>query len=259
MSNTFVEQELAMESAAQSWQRWDMGELQSPRKPVAATPQDKPSTPSADADLLALRQQVIEDAKQVGFKEGYDAGLQQGYEEGIAKGQEDGLKQALETQQQQINDTLAPLLPLGTAFAQALKELDAEIGQDLVDLAMSTGRQLAGEALKARPKQVLEIVRELLHTDPSVSGQPRLWLHPKDHALVEEYLGQELTAAGWALQPDDQISRGGCRVTSYNGELDATWESRWLSVKRKVRRRKAPAAAPTTPVPSSDDQQGAPS
>ncbi|EWH03499.1 flagellar assembly protein FliH [Halomonas sp. BC04] len=121
--------------------------------------------------------------------------------------------------------------------------LDEEVANEMVELALATGRQLAGEALKARPRQVLELVRALLHTDPPLTGQQRLWLHPLDHKLVEQHLGQELEAAGWKLQPDDQLSRGGCRVTSASGELDATWETRWQAVKAQVRRRRPATAA----------------
>jgi flagellar assembly protein FliH len=96
---------------------------------------------------------------------------------------------------------------------------------------------LAGEALAANPAQVVDLVRGLLHSEPPMLGKPRLWLHPLDHELVREYLGQELQAAGWVLQPDDQVSRGGCRVTGANGELDATWESRWQAVRQRVRGR----------------------
>ncbi|MFD2437126.1 FliH/SctL family protein [Modicisalibacter luteus] len=80
-------------------------------------------------------------------------------------------------------------------------------------------------------------MRELLHAEPALSGRPRLWLHPADLTLVKGHLGAEFEAAGWQLQPDDTISRGGCRATSSSGELDATLESRWESITQQVRRR----------------------
>ena len=86
--------------------------------------------------------------------------------------------------------------------------------------------------------------RSLLHTDPPLIGHQRLWLNPSDRDLVAEHLREELDAAGWTLQPDDQISRGGCRVTSANGELDATWESRWAAVKAQVRHRQPQTEQP---------------
>ena len=85
---------------------------------------------------------------------------------------------------------------------------------------------------------------------------------------MNEYLGKELKAAGWALQPDDQVSRGGCRVTSATGELDATWESRWQAVRQQVRGRHSASeqaaaaqglleAAQSADEPATDEAQAA--
>lgn len=242
--------DLPRHEADVSWQRWEMGELRQPRTPTGGTslpPEETARRRAAfqrQAELKAQRDKVMAEAREAGHREGREAGHAEGFEAGFAEGLEQGRQQAREEHERLVRDTLAPLKPLAEHFASALEELDATLGEDLVDLAMATGRQLAGEALKARPKQVLEIIRALLHTEPAMSGKPRLWLHPRDHELVEEHLGHELAAAGWDLQPDDQVSRGGCRVTSANGELDATWESRWAAVKRQVRRRR-PAQTPT--------------
>jgi flagellar assembly protein FliH len=137
---------------------------------------------------------------------------------------------------------VAPLQPLAARFAQALDNLDGEIIDGLVNLALATGRQLARDRLDAAPEIILDIVRELLHNEPSLSGKPRLWLHPEDLNIVREHLGGEFAAAGWTLQPDDQITRGGCRVSSPSGELDATWESRWRAIRGQIRRRHADPA-----------------
>ncbi|WP_302139209.1 flagellar assembly protein FliH [Halomonas alkalicola] len=228
------------------WQRWEMGELPQARRAAGSAPPSPEETArrkaafQRQAELRALQDSAREEARQEGHREGYQAGQAEGFQAGLAEGLEQGRAQAREELERQLRETLTPLLPLAASFGEALQELDQVLAEELVELALATGRQLAGEALKARPKQVLEIVRGLLHTEPGMSGKPRLWLHPRDHALVEEYLGQELAAAGWVLQPDDQVTRGGCRVTSASGELDATWESRWAAVKRQVRRRAAP-------------------
>lgn len=224
------------------WRRWEMGELRSPR--AAARHAEAASVdPAAEAqrreqsrrqaELRALRERAMEEGRQAGYGEG----LEQGHAEGLEKGLEEGRRQAQEELDARKREVLAPLGELARQFGDALDTLDDTIAEDLVDLALETGRQLAGDALKSRPRQVLELVRTLLHTEPPLLGQQRLWLHPLDHKLVDKHLGEELAAAGWKLQPDDQLSRGGCRVTSASGELDATWETRWQAVKAQVRRR----------------------
>ncbi|WP_104201975.1 flagellar assembly protein FliH [Billgrantia saliphila] len=237
------------------WQRWQMGELQREVR-SEATPRERDPAQEArrreqfqrQAELKALREKIMREARE----EGYQAGFEAGRTEGHAQGLEEGRQEAQRELQQLTREMVAPIKPLAEQFSEALAGIDEDIASDLVELALSTGYQLAGDALKARPRQVLELIRALLHTEPPLIGQQRLWLNPLDHRLVEEHLGSELAAAGWKLQPDDQLTRGGCRVTSANGELDATWETRWEAIKSQVRRRRSTAADND----STDNDQG---
>ncbi|WP_111414103.1 flagellar assembly protein FliH [Billgrantia lactosivorans] len=222
------------------WQRWQMGQLHDEslleRPAQELDPAEQARRREAfqrQAELKALREKVMQEAREEGYRAGFETGRSEGHAQGLKEGREEAEREL----EQRTRELVTPLKPLAEQFADALAKLDEEIATDLVELALATGHQLAGEALKARPRQVLELVKALLHTEPPLVGQQRLWLHPQDHKLVEEHLGSELAAAGWKLQPDAQLTRGGCRVTSANGELDATWESRWQAVKAQVRRR----------------------
>lgn len=235
------------------WRRWQMDELGPPgrehqQREQARREAIRQQVFKRNAELEALREKVREDARQEGYRAGFEAGHGEGFAQGLQEGREAGEQEM----QRQTHQALVPLASLAQHFSEALERLDDEVALDLVDLALTTGRQLAGEALDARPEQVLEIVRELLHVEPSLSGQPRLWLHPDDLDLVQTHLGHEFIAAGWKLQPDDQISRGGCRVSSANGELDATWERRWEAITAQVRRR-PPQAGDESPARQEDD------
>lgn len=226
-----------------SWQRWRMGELDtsSPRPSDSDGKEDSDGVfePSLQqranaqrAEFEALCQQTLAAARTEGYQEGFESGREAGYSEGLAQGRLAGEQEL----QAQARVALAPIAELLQTFHEALQQLDDSVADELVELAMETGRQLAGEALKSRPTQVLNLVRKLLHKEPLLSGQPRLWLNPADHKLVARELGTEFEAAGWALQPDDQISRGDCRVTSISGELDATQDSRWRMLLGQIRR-----------------------
>lgn len=220
------------------WHRWQMGELANPTRERQQREQARyeairQQAFKRNAELEALRENVREEARQEGYRVGFEAGHSEGFEQGQREGRDSGEQEM----QRQIQQALSPLAPLAQHFREALEQLDEDIASELVELALATGRQLAGEALEAHPEQILEIVRELLHVEPSLGGHPRLWLHPADLSLVQAHLGNEFAAAGWKLQPDDQISRGGCRVSSTSGELDATWERRWESITAQIRRR----------------------
>lgn len=223
------------------WRTWQMDELQErARSAPGATPADlerqakiRRRAQEHQAALEAERQRVREEAREEGYREGFEAGHQEGHAGGLKEGREKGEEEL----RQQTQKVIAPLAPLASRFGEAIAQLDDEIADALVNLAIATGRQLAGDALKASPEQILEIVRELIHVEPALSGKPRLWLHPEDLDLVEEQLGHELDSAGWQLQPDDQLSRGGCRVTSKSGELDASWETRFEAIADQIRHR----------------------
>ena len=216
----------------QAWRPWRMAELDEERPKAAA---GKPSDPSFDhqSELRALREKVREEAWREGHQAGYEAGHREGLDQGLEQGRQQGEQ---ETARQRV-DTLMPLAELARGFSEALRTLDGEVAEQLVDLALATGRQLAGDALREEPAEILNLVRTLIHEEPALNGKTRLWLHPDDLALVEQELHAEFHAAGWKLHPDDQLSRGGCRVTSPSGELDATLESRWENLAARVRRR----------------------
>ncbi|HEX5678764.1 MAG TPA: flagellar assembly protein FliH [Alcanivorax sp.] len=226
-----------MSSAHSSWRRWRMGELDNAHDPGAASSSgpdlEKRNAFQRQAELQALRNEVREQARQEGHREGFEAGRQEGHAQGLEEGRRAGEHETA----RQRHDALAPLASLVEQFRLALAELDHAVAEDLVDLALATGRQLAGDALREEPAEILNLVRTLIHEEPALNGKTRLWLHPDDLALVEQELHAEFQAAGWKLQPDDQLSRGGCRVTSPSGELDATLESRWENLAARVRRR----------------------
>ncbi|PRY64591.1 flagellar assembly protein FliH [Vreelandella songnenensis] len=232
-----------------SWKRWQMDELGTPHRDDGRTFSSEPT--AHQRKVLAAqkaaeqahqreqqeRQAIYDQLRQEAEEKGYQAGLEKGHAEGVIKGLEEGRAQAHDELENQIRHTITPLEALAKQFADALDRIDDTIAHDLVELALATGRQLAGDALQQKPEQVLTIVRELLHTEPPLVGQQRLWLNTEDHAVVEQHLGTELSAAGWKLQPDDQLARGGCRVTSAQGELDATFETRWQAIESQARKR----------------------
>ncbi|WP_275429677.1 FliH/SctL family protein, partial [Serratia marcescens] len=56
-------------------------------------------------------------------------------------------------------------------------------------------------------------------------------------------------SAGWTLRADGALSRGGCRVSGPEGELDATRESRWQALLARTRRHSRSNAPPAEPTP----------
>ncbi|OBX35403.1 flagellar assembly protein FliH [Halomonas elongata] len=159
-------------AAIATWRRWRMGELRAEREDVVteaesdATQARRQEAQRQQEALDALREQVRRDAYEEGLRQGREAG----HAEGLAQGREEAQQEADAAFERRLEEEITPLRELTRQFDEALATLDDTIADDLVELALATGRQLAGEALKTRPRQVLELVRALLHTDPRWSA-----------------------------------------------------------------------------------------
>ncbi|AMX03171.1 flagellar assembly protein FliH [Microbulbifer thermotolerans] len=212
-------------SDALSWRAWRMGEL------------DGEAERRRAAERRAELRARLETAREQARREGWQAGFDAGHKEGLAKGLEEGRRAGEAESERQRRELLQPLAGLAQAFSDALARHDEEIAADLAAMALAVGRQLASEALEARPQQVVEVVRHLMREEPLFNGGSRLWLHPQDLPLVEAELERELAASGWQTRPDPRLSRGGCRVTGPSGELDASLETRWQQLQEGVYKR----------------------
>lgn len=151
---------------------------------------------------------------------------QQAYEEGFQQGQRDGAQLA----QQQIAQRVAELESLMQTLAQPLEQLDQEVEQQLVSLALTVARQLVRRELRSEPGEILAVIREALAVLPVSARQVRLHLNPEDAELVRATLPQADGEQNWQLVEDPVLSRGGCRVTTENSQIDATLENRLIAV-----------------------------
>ena len=206
-----------------AWQRWEMNMIST--QPVsAASPVDAGS--AAPAPPLVLDEAALAELRQQAQRSGEIEGRQQGYAQGLAQGQTDGYAAGLKLAQAQAQ----ALRTLLASLPAALQAAEREVADDLLALALDIARQMVGQALVTEPEHILTLVRELLRTEPTLSGTPRLLMHVDDAALVQQHLADDLHAAGWRIRTDLTISRGGCRVHAASGALDATLETRWERV-----------------------------
>lgn len=232
---------------APQWQAWGMDSLGDARGRGAVSAPIGPATVASEEDqrkndefqhlseIKKLREQVIAAAREEGYAEGYAAAR----EEGFAKGHEEGVLAAEAEMREKTKLALEPVRHLALGFATALNSLDVEMGDQLAAIALKIGHQLALDGIKEHPEAVASLVRIVLRSDPEMIGKPRMRVNPDDAQLILEAFGAEIEARGWTIIPDDQITRGGCKVTSTHGEIDATWESRWACIQKEFHREKA--------------------
>ncbi|WP_083384405.1 flagellar assembly protein FliH [Cupriavidus sp. USMAHM13] len=209
------------------WRRWKMRSLD-PRDDLPPPPPPLPFEPAPPPIDFEAIDAMREGARKEGYAQGYAQGQTQGYGDGHREGYARGLELA--------RGEAARLQELAGTFRGALTHLDEEVAQTLLSLALDVARQLVRGTVVADPAMVLPAVRELLATEPALSGSPCLLLHPDDVALVETHLSGELEAAGWTVRADGGIERGGCVASAASGELDATLATRWSRVVKALGR-----------------------
>lgn len=149
---------------------------------------------------------VQESARQEGFKRGREEGLQAGAEEAKRRAQE-----------------WAALLD---GAARPLDELDRQVVDELMALALAVSRQIVRRELQIAPDEIVRVIREALAVLPSQTANVRVELHPQDAVLVRDLMPEGEGERAWRMVEDPTVSRGGCRVLSDVSRVDATVERR---------------------------------
>lgn len=162
------------------------------------------------AKLEALQKQAWEEAWQAGH----------------AKGMESGLKD-VQLRAERFDQLL-------TALSKPFDQLDENVENQLVELAMSVARQLFRREIKIDPSHIVGVVREAVGVLPMACNNIRVNLHPEDAALVEEALASTAGERLWKISEDPLIERGGCTVTTESSRVDAQTDTRLNAVISKI-------------------------
>lgn len=157
----------------------------------------------------------LEEGKLLGLQQGHEAGFEQGKEEGLALGRE--LIESQATQWQALLDRLA----------QPLHELDEQVENQLVWLAMRLARALIKQEVHTSSDLLLGALKEAIGLLPAAEEGVRIALHPEDLALVQEVYGEEACAKrGWQLEADPTLGRGDLQMSSHTSSIDMLLEQR---------------------------------
>jgi flagellar assembly protein FliH len=159
----------------------------------------------------------LEDVEQRAHKEAYAKGHAAGVAAARAE-QEKGLNQ--------IKAQVATVDKMLSAIAQPFKDLDGQVEEQLVQLAITIARQLVRRELRMDPAQVIAIIRETVALLPAATRDVRVHLHPDDATVVREKLATPAADRAWAIVEDPVMTRGGCRVTTDTAHIDQRLETR---------------------------------
>lgn len=189
-----------------------------PPEPPAAAPAPAIQLPTAE-ELERIFEQSREEGFGVGKNEGYAAGLSAGQEEGRAEGER--------LIRERIEQEAGALAQVIKRLDNALNELDQQVGNELIALALEIARKMTFEALE-QPATLEHLVKQCLQQLPQ--NQLTIHLHPDDAKLVRERLGDSLATAGHRIHEDNSLQRGDCMLSGAGAHLDGSAQTRWQRI-----------------------------
>jgi flagellar assembly protein FliH len=195
-----------------AFERWELIDL--------AVSQPQPDARIQDASA------IFDDARQADAQFQIQAAL----EEARRLGWEEGREQGLLAGQAEAAQDCARMKQLADSFASMLDSLDFRLADMVLELALDVARQVVAGELTARPERILDVVNLALKQMAESARESRLLLNPEDAALVRPRLEQVLDKSRLRIVEDVRMVRGGCRIETTQGDLDATLPARWRQV-----------------------------
>ncbi len=148
--------------------------------------------------------------------------------------------------------SLIALTDAGQSLIVFEERMVSESGRHLVELALEIAEKIIDRAVEADP-QVVASVLERAKTEVAHAKQIRIWLHPDDAKVLEEVRPDLLKAespGGRTLEvvPSLEISRGGCRLETESGIVDATIPTQLEEMRRQLLGDETPAVNSAEPA-----------
>lgn len=203
--------------------------------PVVQALARKPQAPLAEVDISVVEEEIFaekltlsqwEELCEAARQEGYAEGLKQGTEAGQRQGHAQGLQQGLEAGQAEINKRLEQLDAVLQQLQAPLEQQRASIENSLIHLVVALAEAAVKAELTLNIDHLLQSVREALAQLPEGAGEVVVSVHP-DQLLALEPLVEGLNLA---LQADEALAAGSCRVDSGSCRVDHQVEQRFRQV-----------------------------
>lgn len=215
------------------YQRWKMDSLDSSNTPAPlassqteTVEQKAKPTASIKPEEQSPHTLPTEEQKNKVFQQAQEDGYSAGFQTGRSAGYQEG-KKCAETE---IKEEVKRIQEILSELDRELHQIDQQVAQDLLTLALDLSKKMITAALQIRPELVLPIVHEAIRQLPHATQHPRLFLHPDDAILVSNHLSDELSQSNWKICKDEKIERGGCRVDAAGSEVDASLSTRWQRI-----------------------------
>jgi len=179
------------------------------RHPMSQAAAPEPAVPAEPT--AAQWQAQVAAARQAGYQDGYRDGL-------VAL---EGFKQSY------VKQMSAQLGRLVESFDRELDAMHCEIAGSVARTAVQLAQQVLRQHLEDHPPVVARVAAEAVEAVLMSARHITVQVHPQDLPLVAEGAAEALQARGARLLAHPGIERGGCRVESDVGAVDARIGTRW--------------------------------
>ena len=188
---------------------WNPDSFSAPRAKAAPEPAAPPPPPAAPTEGEWLAQ--IEAARQAAYQEGYRDGM-------VAL---EGFKKS---HAEQVNAQV-------TRFVQNLDaefdNLHEQVAQAVTRVAVQLARQVLRTELHTAPEAIAAVAGDAVEAVMLSARHITVQVHPQDLPLVAAGAQDVLQARGARVVAHPGVPRGGCRVESDAGAIDASIAMRW--------------------------------
>lgn len=191
----------------------------------------------AQQQAIMIKQQAQAEGHQQGYEEGskagHDAGYQTGYQEGLLQGQQLGRSEM----DQEIAEAVAKTKQILAAGEEEAKKMMLDAERQIVDIALAVARKIIAYEIAENPLVVLPLVKAALE---KVSDQEevviRVSVDDFDSVLMAKNDLQTMVGRENALKitVDHTIQSGSCIIDTSYGEVDATVDTQFETIKKAL-------------------------
>jgi len=206
-----------------TYQRWEPDTFEKTEEPdLNLNASAALETESDEQEEIILDEEKIKEIYRQAEEKGHAAGFQEGHTAGHQEG-----RQLAETE---VKTEVEQIHTLLSALNKELNEIDQNVAQDLLTLALSLAKKMVSKALQVNPELIIPIVQEAMRHLPHTSHPPKLILHPDDAELIGKYFNNQQSQSDWEICEDEHIETGGCCIKTSGSEIDASTATRWQQI-----------------------------
>lgn len=159
-----------------------------------------------DRNLVSRAREEADSIRESALKEGYQAGLQQA-----------------ENDMQKFRESL-------TQFMNAPNDVYGYIAPDILEISVDIAKKIIKKEIEEDPQVLFNTIVDVLKTLSKDESKITLQVNPAEANALKQAVPEILDTAGLNAKvivlPDEEVSEGGCLVTTDNGVVDATIETR---------------------------------